>query len=279
MTGVLMIFNEHPAFVPPEMPECKLWRYMDFTKFVSMLATQSLYFTSLRKMSEQDPFEGLLPDRYFECRSWKTVEDIPEHQRWRLTSHVPAGQNPLDVVKSQLEDFAKTVFHYRKMLYVNCWHMSNYDSAAMWSIYASRGSGIAITSNYASLQAAFQSDKPLFGGKINYADYSTDVVTGDLSNNILTTATRKRLSFDFEREFRVVFWDDSVVKKPGLEELVKIAVPDGMEFLCNLSTLIDEVYVSPKSEIWFLRLVQSVVQTYGLTKEVRRSALDVHPIL
>jgi len=42
-------FPEHPAFVPPEKDEYKVWRYMDFTKFVSMLARRSLYFASLKK--------------------------------------------------------------------------------------------------------------------------------------------------------------------------------------------------------------------------------------
>jgi hypothetical protein len=161
-----LLFREHPVFIPPEKSDRKIWRYMDFTKFVSMLARQCLYFTSLKKMSEQDPFEGLLPDTYFQCRSWKTVDDIPEHERWRLTMHSLTGESPVDMVKSQMEDFAKRVFNARKMFYVNCWHMNNYDSAAMWSIYASRGSGIAITSSYDSLQASLRSDKVLFGGKM-----------------------------------------------------------------------------------------------------------------
>jgi hypothetical protein len=70
-------FKEHLSFVPPEASEHKTWRYMDFTKFVSMLARKSLYFTNLKKLSKNDPFEGLLPDTFFQFRSWKTVEDIP----------------------------------------------------------------------------------------------------------------------------------------------------------------------------------------------------------
>jgi hypothetical protein len=286
--SVGLIFAKHPAFVPPERDEYKIWRYMDFTKFVSVLVRRSLYFASLKKMSDQDPFEGLLPDTYFECRSWKTVEDIPEHERWRLTLHKAEPslhslpwQTPLRMVKSSMEDFARLVFLFRKGIYVNCWHMSNFDSAAMWSIYAGRGSGIAITSSYDSLQASFRSDQKLFGGKIVYSDYSTDII--DVSNNLLTTTMRKRRSFEFEREFRIVFWDDSSVNEPGglkerARKLETYGARDGLEFPCDLATLINEIYVSPKSEDWFLKLVQSVVQTYGLDKEVRRSPMDVHPV-
>jgi hypothetical protein len=273
-----MIFKEHLAFVPPETSEQKIWRYMDFTKFVSMLARQCLYFTSLKKLSDQDPFEGLFPDTYFECRAWKTVEDIPERERWRLTCHPRPGQTPLEMVQSQMEKFAKLVFHMRKTLFINCWHINNYDSLAMWSIYAGKGSGIAITSSYGALQASLRSERPLFGGKIEYSDYSTGII--ETNNITLTTAMRKRRRFDFEREFRVVFWDDSSVSKPDrLKEVEKFVGPDGLEFPCDLSTLIDEIYVSPKSEGWFLDLVQSVAHTYGLNKEVRRSPSDKSPIV
>jgi DUF2971 family protein len=278
LTRAVMIFKEHPAFVPPAKSEYKIWRYMDFTKFVSMMARKSLYFTSLKKMAEQDPFEGLLPDTYFECRSWKTVDDIPEHERWRLGLRSLTGQSPLDMVKSSMEEFARYVFHSRKTVYVNCWHMNNYDSAAMWSIYTRRGSGIAITSSYKSLADSLPSTDVFFGGKIIYSDYATDII--DVANNAFSMTMRKRQSFEFEKEFRVVFWDDSYLRRPGgLEQLSKVTVPDGREFLCDLTTLIDEIYVSPNSEDWYLELVQSVLQTYGLSKKVRRSPLDVHPIL
>jgi hypothetical protein len=276
-----LIFRRHPSFVPPEKDEYKIWRYMDFTKFVSMLARRSLYFASLKKMSEQDPFEGLLPDTYFQCRSWKTVEDIPEHERWRLTLHPRPGQTLLGMVKSNMEEFAQFVFTFRKVLYVNCWHMKNSDSAAMWSIYAGRGSGIAITSSYDSLQASFQSDHTLFSGKIIYSDYFKDII--DVQNIIFATAMRKRQSFDFEREFRILFWDDSSLKqssetREAARRIDEAVLPDGLEFQCDLATLIDEIYVSPRSEDWFRKLVQSVVKTYGLDKEVRCSPMDVQPV-
>jgi hypothetical protein len=122
-----------------------------------------------------------------------------------------------------------------KVLYVNCWHMNDYDSAAMWSVYASRGSGIAITSSYDSLQESLQSDKTLFGGKIIYSDYASEIV--DLSNIIMAAAMRKRRSFDFEREFRIVFWDDSIINEAsGLTEvankLASVDVPSGLEVPC-----------------------------------------------
>lgn len=269
-----MMFKTHVAFTPPGEDESKLWRYMGFAKFVSMLSKNALYFTSLEKLSAQDPFEGMLPDTFFECRSWKTVDDVPEHERWRLTLHPMNGKTLLQMAQSSMEEFARLVQHSRKTLYVNCWHMNNHESAAMWSIYASRGSGIAVTTNYEMLQNSLTSDKVLFGGKITYSDYAAD--SRDFLNNLLSPALQKRRSFEFEKEFRAVFWDDSG-GNIKLNELPNVTGHDGIEFSCDLSTLIDGIYVSPKSERWFLDAVQSVVSKYGLNKEVKRSTLDFGP--
>jgi hypothetical protein len=277
---MLMAFREHIAFVPPAPDEQKMWRYMDFTKFVSMLATRALYFSSLKKLSElDDQFEGMLPDKYYEYRTWQTIEDVPEHERLRfrrlnVRTDVPLARQ-LEIFKGHRESVVKQFVHLRKTLYVNCWHMNNDDSSAMWSIYASRGSGIAITSSYDLLRASIHTDKALYGGKIEYIDYSKSAPDEDLIGNILAAPTRKRMSFNFEREFRIVFWDETHVNSNTLADIV---LPDGCEFRCDLSTLIDEIYVSPKSASWFLELVQSVVQTYGLNKTVKRSALDSSPI-
>jgi hypothetical protein len=94
-----MTFKEHPVCVPPDSNEHKLWRYMDFTKLVSMLSRRCLYFTSLQKLADQDAFEGLLPDTYFQYRSWKTPDDVPEHERWRLTLYSREGLSSLEMAK------------------------------------------------------------------------------------------------------------------------------------------------------------------------------------
>ena len=52
------MYKEHEAFAPPP-PDAVLWRYMDFTKFVSLLEKQALFFARADKL-EDDPFEGYL---------------------------------------------------------------------------------------------------------------------------------------------------------------------------------------------------------------------------
>jgi hypothetical protein len=55
----LLLKGRHPAFEPPADPQTKIWRYMDFTQFVSMLEEKGLLFTRadllVDKSKEQCP--------------------------------------------------------------------------------------------------------------------------------------------------------------------------------------------------------------------------------
>lgn len=53
------MFLEHPSFAAPEDPDVNIWRYMDFTKFVSILDAGALWFTRADRFLDQ--FEGSSP--------------------------------------------------------------------------------------------------------------------------------------------------------------------------------------------------------------------------
>ena len=57
------MYKEHPSFQPIGK-RTKIWRYMDFAKFVSFLSKRSLYFCRVDKLG--DPFEGTLSERDYE---------------------------------------------------------------------------------------------------------------------------------------------------------------------------------------------------------------------
>src|ERR1700712_1245001 len=106
MKVTFAMFRTHPVFIQPGEDEQKLWRYLDFTKFVSLLETKALYLPSLYTLSQKDAFEGMLPDAFFQCHSWRKPEDVPEPERWRLTLYTPPGRTALDVAKDSMEEFA-----------------------------------------------------------------------------------------------------------------------------------------------------------------------------
>ena len=54
------MYKSHSAFKPPPRAAL-LWKYVDFTKFVSLLEREALFFSTTEKFS--DPFEGHYPLR------------------------------------------------------------------------------------------------------------------------------------------------------------------------------------------------------------------------
>ena len=74
-----MPYEEHKLFTDPKETNL-LWRYMDFTKFVSIISTQSLFFPSTRILQKIDPWEGTELKKELEYRlkeelRMKSVED------------------------------------------------------------------------------------------------------------------------------------------------------------------------------------------------------------
>ena len=76
------MYEEHPTFIQPENEEIKVWRYMDFTKLVSLIDSRRLYFTRADKFA--DPFEGSWPKINVLAREF-VPEDIPPGVRDRIS--------------------------------------------------------------------------------------------------------------------------------------------------------------------------------------------------
>jgi len=53
------MYETHPTFLQPESENIKVWRYLDFTKFLSLIDSSCLYFTRVDRFD--DPFEGSRP--------------------------------------------------------------------------------------------------------------------------------------------------------------------------------------------------------------------------
>jgi len=66
--------SRHPAIKTPPA-ETVLWRYLDFTKFVSMLDSSSLFFTRCDLFD--DPFEGSYPNRFIHSRVRQRPKAFP----------------------------------------------------------------------------------------------------------------------------------------------------------------------------------------------------------
>ena len=260
--------TDHPAFKQPSNPGIKIWRYMDFTKYVSMLDMGGLYFT--RSDFLGDPFEGTY--------SQLNVEGF----KLQLQEAERAAGGPLDVPKLLEEESVKRQW-YRQWMYISSWHMNEFESAAMWRLYAQTNEAIAVQSTYTKFCECLPSEMhwghggradAVYVGEVEYVDYESDMLP---EGNMFHLFTHKRKSFEHERELRGVIWDTSAMGE--VMDVTVLNPKKGVPVGVSLYDLIETVYVAPTASNWFRDLVEAVTRKYGLMdKPIVRSSLDADPV-
>ena len=156
---------------------------------------------------------------------------------------------------------------------INCWHMNDHESAAMWKLYLKSDEGIAIQSTYKKLRDAITDDEKFFLGIVKYIDYESEWID---AGNLLSPFVHKRKSFEHEREVRAV-----VTKFPTGEsgfDFTQETIAHGLQLRVDLERLIENIYVAPSAPDWLSGLVSAVVQRYGYTFSVVHSRLNEQPV-
>ena len=248
------MYTEHPAFSSPE-DNSVLWRYMDFTKFVSVLDKKALFFVLPNRLG--DPFEGAFPMRNKDL-NFKAFYEAFNKQMSEEDFR-------------ELRDFQKDWHRYSL---ISCWHESSHESAAMWKSYSRETDGIAIRTDFNSFKRSLISPQDIYVGKVNYIDYESHVIP---ESNAFYPLLHKRQDFKYEEEVRAI---TTMLPKSEEEINQPLDICDvGKYYEVDLSLLIKAIVVAPYADDWFLELVQSVVANlYKLDVPVVKSNLAQKPI-
>lgn len=244
----------HSCFSAPTDPNVKIWRYMEFTKLVSLLESKSLF------LSRSDKFE----DRYEGSWSKANLSWLPK----RLVPDLCTLDSDSDLVLSA----RKVAEKMRAWTYVNCWHINQRESAAMWKLYSRTDEAVAIQSTYLKLHQALPESTYL--GKVKYIDYDTQEMP---EGNLFWPYVHKRLSFEHERELRIVSADLPLTEK-GEFDLDRINESAGKFIGVSLENLIENIYISPTAPLWFSDLVKSITSRYGYSFNVHQSDINRAPV-
>jgi Protein of unknown function (DUF2971) len=272
----------HPTFKLPPNLDGKIWQYMELAQFVSMLHRKALFFVKTKKL--RDPYEGIMP------------------QFNNLTRSVVYNEQEQDTkIQQQSDDFAEIPPHsmirqfklYRDAVLINGWHSNEYESAAMWHLYAHENAGIAIQSTIRKLSKCFKDNNrdTVWIGQIQYLDFSKDWVNE--WNDVFQAFLIKRKSFEYENEIRAVTClpDHNQSGKGVLNAVDKAKVcslnstaanPEeltdkGKYVSADLQTLVENVYIAPYAESWFKEVIESLLSKYRLNAKVIKS--DLYTIL
>lgn len=245
---------DHAYIHAPNSLDQKIWRYLDWPKFLGLLETNQLTFAQLDLMP--DKFEGA-PAEESIVASLAALPDIGMTERqWRRLAN-------------------DSYFMNRYQCFVSCWHMSNHESAAMWAQYSNKG--IAIRSTYQQLRESVEGDpRPIHVGRVEYAN---NLVQPTGLGNTLVHVFRKRTYFDYEKELRAVVMNRYPDAGGSAEDQLKAAIvgPKTLQVGVDLHRLVEAVFVSPFMPDWERNLVAQVLERYGLRAPIHPSFIDKLP--
>jgi hypothetical protein len=240
------MFFESASFSDQPPEGATVWRYMDLARFLSVIDSGELHFTQAALMKDK----------------WEGTYGAKAEDEDGFIAHIRS--HPLS-----------------PSMYLNCWHLSEYESAAMWEIYQRDGRGIAIKTTWGDLKASILGSQSITGGRVHYVDYDKLDMN---DTNAFSPFVYKRLSFEHENEVRLAHWSTADVKiapSAGIDaEVGRIArdAGSGVPVRVNLDMAIKQVFIAPDAEPWVLPLIQRLTKKYGLKAPVIQSNLYSGPI-
>lgn len=239
------MYKENYSFHTPDR-SITIWRYLDFAKFVDLLLRSQLFFA--RSDRFEDPFEGV-----FRLKDYENMKDFLSNEQ---------------VIK--------------QFYFLNCWHINDNQSDAMWKIFLNTKNGIAIKSTIGNLIKSLEPEKDdIFIGKIYYRDFNKvtfDELINEKQNKLfgdrggsINQFTYKRINFEHEKELRLYYIDlpiphtikNCMPREPLTHKRIDISINE----------LINEVIISPFATNWFKDLVEKFIFKLNLNLVVSKSDL------
>lgn len=258
----------HSGVVDRPSDGVTIWRYMDFTKYVSLIANEALFFAKASVLD--DAFEG------------SYSKPTAEYRRETLAKELPSEESPYtsDEFARGMAEFSKAL---RDFIYISSWHENDRESAAMWELYLKSGEGVAVRSTVGKLaESLTELEYPrMVIGRVRYIDFEME---GMPHGDVKWPYFFKRKSFEHEREVRAVVSDTGRMMKAmqegGLESVVdgEGTTEHGRYAPVRVEDLIDAVHVAPSAPDWLETLVQKVNESFGVGVEVKHTDLDKEPV-
>ena len=225
-----------------------LWKYLRPDRFINTLETRTMYFAAANQF--KDDFEGAVAVQ---------MDHSTEDPRY-----------------SEMEPFEKAFFALKRLTKISCWHCADYESDAMWKLYAALNKGIAICTTPERMRAAFKPFrlKPTYGVEDMWAAPVTYV---DLTQvRMKNTGTRKRFfykhrAFESEREFRLA------ISLHQAEEYGVQVPEDGISVEVDLDLLVDRIVLGSTASPKQREDISGRVEHAGLGDRLERSTLLGHP--
>jgi len=249
--------------------ELYLWRYMDITKFLQIIISNSFNFC--RSDIFLDPFEGTINSAthnfYIENAKnemlslGKDLENIKEvfllnNKEWIV---LEKGESSIG------ECLNKTLSWLRSNTYINCWHENTNESEAMWNLYTKNISeAVVVKTKIELLRSGLPQDISI--QSVAYMDFQGEEI---MKNYCFSPFTTKRISFKHENEVRLImqipiYRDTDKIHKSFNFEAINDKKSINIPLTKKLNEVITEIRLSPKSEPWVKDMVSIIMKKYKI---------------
>jgi hypothetical protein len=224
--------------------DTKIWRYIDFSKFISLLETKKLYFSVIEKV--KDKSEGLPTQADFkrlksDCSYWET-----EGKEWA------------DAYTDIQINVTKKRQLLKKLIYVNCWRVDKSESPRAWKEYLESGKGVAIQTTYGQfIESINECEQIVYVEKVDYCN-DTELIPND---HYIRTFLHKKPSWDYENELRAVFSKTSI-EHPEIPPYPIEPYTCGEFIPVNMDKLMQKIVVYPEAGDRFFNVVKLATEEY-----------------
>lgn len=204
-----------------------IFRYMDFSKFMDLLENRHLFFCNAEYF--EDEYEGKMPEGFY--KDW-SVES--------MNRHIPFKEKFDEVIKS----------------YISCWNKGEVESYSLWKIYTNPNTGVAIKTTVGDLKKSMNNDAIKIY-KTEYINFNEKEIDCEPPRYDRET----RSGFRINRDVREVYKDKPYSSEEEIRAVYIVnSRKSGINFSVDLSTLINEIYISPFAPKWFDELIEKIVK-------------------
>jgi hypothetical protein len=224
-----------------------LWRYLDAAKLFDFFENSTLFFCRADHFS--DKFEGAFTPSL----------------RQQISDAYARGE-----IDYTYEGFKRRM---RESVFINCWHRSQDDSAAMWALYGKSECAVALTTTVGQLAdtlEGIEEEHAISIARVEYVKHWSDPKL-DVSPDFTRIFTYKTKAYEYEKEVRVI------IDRTG-HSLVPELLQTGIVVPVDARTLLRSIVIAPDAPPWFEKLVRQSALRYGTKAPVRRSKLALDPI-
>jgi len=214
-----------------------LWRYMDLSKFISLIGEKALWLA--RADTFRDKHEGRFPD---DMRI--AIEK----------AYANLGSNKNFLVKDA-DDFQD---YLQKNTFISCWHKNFDENMVMWAIYGRDNNALAIQTTVKRIMDSVVDTSKLSGYSLILKSVSyqrPEEISSELRYEDCFFI--KRPHFRFEDEVRICL-DTYFPENPSK------TTPYGHYLPVCINGLIERILIHPDSPKWYEDAIKSIKKEYKI---------------